>query len=234
MRLTIIVPALNEERALPATLRSILVAAPDAEVIVVDGGSTDGTVAVAREFEGLAVRVMESPRGRGTQMNAGAAAASGDVLLFLHADTQLPADAAGHLARALADPRALGGNFRIRFTPRGLVADLFAWVYNVRSRARIFYGDSAIFVRREAFEALGGYRLPRLMEDIDLVRRLRRHARRAGGQLVTLPCAVTSSARRFGIAGSALKMLWVWSLLHVLLALGVSQERMERYYRQVR
>src|SRR5579871_1707091 len=133
MRLTIIVPTLNEENALPATLRNVAGCAPGCELIVVDGGSTDRTREIAREFTALPLTWVDAPRGRGRQMNAGAARACGDVLLFLHADTHLPPDVEILLSTALADPRVLGGNFRLRFEPRAPLADFYTWCYNVRS-----------------------------------------------------------------------------------------------------
>ncbi len=230
MRLSIIIPTLNEEAALPETLRSIAQAAPCAEVLVVDGGSTDRTREVAEGFRALDVRWLGAPRGRGNQMNAGAAAATGDVLLFLHADTTLPAGAQEMVRRVMEEPRILGGNFRIRFVPRAPLADLFTWCYNVRSHLHIFYGDSAIFIRREVFQELGGYRAELLMEDIDLVLRLRR-----AGRLAYLRDApVCSSARRFQSVRAGIKSLAVWTLLHVLMLCRVSQERLDRLYPMVR
>jgi len=107
----------------------------------------------------MGARVIHSPRGRGAHLNAGADAATGDILLFLHADTWLPPDAADLIRRALGDPAALGGNFTLRFDAPGLLPRLFAAVYNARSRrSRLFYGDSALFMRRAAFDAVGGYK----------------------------------------------------------------------------
>jgi rSAM/selenodomain-associated transferase 2 len=230
MRLSVIVPTLNEEIELPETLRNLVECAPGSEVIVVDGGSRDRTREVASGFRATPLVWVDAPRGRGSQMNAGAARATGDVLLFLHADTRLPPRTPELIARALADPRVLGGNFRIRFAPRTPLATLYAGCYNLRSRLQIFYGDSALFVRRDVFESMGGYRAAILMEDIELVLRLRRAGRLAhirGG-------AVTSSARRFPNAWVALRMLGVWTLLHVLMALGVRQERLAKLYPDVR
>jgi rSAM/selenodomain-associated transferase 2 len=234
MNVSIIIPTLNEEAALPAVLENVAAVAPGCEVIVVDGGSTDWTVEIARAY-GRRIRVIVSERGRGIQMNAGASASTGDVLLFLHADTTLPAQAVRLIGDALKDPRVIGGNFQIQFEPRTRTADLFSWLYNVRSRARIFYGDSVIFVRRATFEKLGGYRFERIMEDIDFVRRLRRLARSEGRRLAVISDApVRSSARRFGSAGAGIRMLLLWSLLHVMLFFGAGQEALERRYRQVR
>ena len=231
-----VIPALNEAKGLSQTLgqaRSAL--GRDAELIVVDGGSMDETVAVA---ERQGARVIASPRGRGRQMNAGAAAASGDILLFLHADTLLPPDAGMLIQAAVADPHVLGGNFQIRFDAPGALPRLFAAAYNRRSRRqRLFYGDSALWGRRDVFAALGGYRDATLMEDYALCLALRAEARRRHPALplsVTLPLLnppVVTSARRFhGKRGLALKMLATWSLLHLLYTLGASPEALERRF----
>ncbi|MDX1935098.1 MAG: TIGR04283 family arsenosugar biosynthesis glycosyltransferase [Capsulimonadales bacterium] len=227
--LSIIVPTLNEEKALPETLARIARCAPSAEIVLVDGGSTDGTRAVYERFVARSaqpVRWIDSARGRGRQMNAGAAAGRGEVLLFLHADTLLPDDSERHLRRALRDPRIRGGNFRLAFTPRSALSDFYARCYNLRSRWHVFYGDSGLFVRRETFVALGGYRADRLMEDVEFIGRLRRH----GGLTFLGQATVVTSARRFHGTRRGLTMLFVWLLLHALMALGVSQETLERLY----
>ncbi|HZP84130.1 MAG TPA: TIGR04283 family arsenosugar biosynthesis glycosyltransferase [Chthonomonadaceae bacterium] len=229
--LSIIIPTLNEERGLLATLENVAACAPDAEVLIVDGGSTDATPELAAAF--LAGRegwhLLHSERGRGRQMNFGAAAATGDVLLFLHADTHLPPDTPRLLASALQDPRVLGGNFRIRFVPPSPVADLYTRIYNARSRWRLFYGDSALWVRRAVFEELGGYPLERVMEDFALVLRLRK-----AGRLVCLPAVVESSARRFQGARRNTISLLRWGWLHLLLLCGAGDETLERFYPPVR
>jgi rSAM/selenodomain-associated transferase 2 len=230
MKLSIIVPVLNEEKELSETLRNLAACAPGSEVILVDGGSSDRTREVAAGFRGMPLVWIDARRGRGNQMNAGAVRATGDVLLFLHADTHLPPGTSDHIARALADPRVLGGNFRIRFAPDTALGGFYAGCYNLRSRLHIFYGDSALFVRREVFESMGGYRSEILMEDIELVLRLRRAGRLANIRGGT----VTSSTRRFPTTWVALRMLGVWTLLHLLMALGVRQERLSKLYPDVR
>lgn len=225
-----IIPTLNEEQRLPATLANVAACAPGCELVIADGGSMDRTRDAVERASGPALVWLDAPRGRGAQMNAGAARARGDVLLFLHADTHLPPGADAMVERALADPRVVGGNFRVRFVPRAPMANLFTWCYNARTHARIFYGDSAIFLRREAFEKLGGYRAARVMEDIELVRRMRRLGRLAyirEGEACT-------STRRFPRSSAAVRMLGVWTLLHVLMACGASQETLERFYPEVR
>lgn len=230
MRISIIIPTLNEERALPSTLRNIAECARDCEVIIVDGGSTDCTRELVASFRVLPMVWMEAPRGRGNQMNAAAARASGDVLLFLHADTHLPPGAPEMIRNALADPQVLGGNFRIRFAPSTPLANFYAWCYNLRSHIRIFYGDSALFVRKEVFDRMGGYRAERVMEDFEFVLRLRREGRLAYIRQGT----VTSSARRFPTTGKGMMMLGLWFLMHILMACGVNQKTLERLYPPVR
>jgi rSAM/selenodomain-associated transferase 2 len=226
MRISIVVPTLNEERALPSTLQNIAECAQGCEVIIVDGGSVDRTLEIAAQFNGVPLVVLKSERGRGNQMNAGAAASTGDVLLFLHADTLLPPNTPALIAEAMMRPGTIGGFFRIAFVPRSPLADFYAFCYNLRSHWRTFYGDAGLFVGRETFENMGGYQASLLMEDIELIRRLRRSGRLAyvrGG-------TVRTSARRFASPWAGVKMLGVWMWLHVLHAFGVSQEKLARRY----
>jgi rSAM/selenodomain-associated transferase 2 len=222
--LAVIVPVLDEAARIGRSLRALAATPGVGEVIVVDGGSADCTVEIARSFPG--VRVLAAPRGRGPQMNAGARAASGAVLLFLHADVTLPADAAAHVAAALADPGVVGGAFRT-----WTVADGGGWplgpllhLADLRSRVtRLPYGDQALFVRREAFWRAGGFPAQPLMEDVELARRLRRL-----GRLVTVPASVRVSGRRF--AHNPLRAVLALRLLPVLYRLGMAPERLARLY----
>lgn len=233
MKISIVIPVLNEEKALPETLRNVAECLTDSnadcEIIVADGGSADGTRAAFDAFGGLPASWVDSPRGRGNQMNAGAAAATGDVLLFLHADTLLPLNAVEMILRALADPRHIGGFFRIRFSPRSPISDVYAFCYNLVSHARFFFGDAALFVRSDAFREMGGYRAALIMEDVELIGRLRRN-----GRLAYLRACATSSSRRFPNTRQGLRMLFVWSRLLIMMSLGAKQEAMERLYPPVR
>src|SRR5207245_3226023 len=202
--LSVVVPTLDEAEAWPGTRAA---ARPPGvhEVIVVDGGSRDGTRAVART---LADRVLEAPRGRARRMVAGAAAARGEVLVFLHADTRLPAGYAQAVAGALADPAVVGGRFDVRLDAAGLAYRAIGRLISLRSRlTRVATGDQAIFVRRAVFERLGGYPLVPLMEDVALSRAMKRV-----GRVACLSETVTTSARRWQRPGVARTGLVMWAL----------------------
>jgi len=231
--ISIIIPALQEEGAIESlaeSLRAILSLRPgteqrQVEILLVDGGSEDGTVAKARA---LGWKVIESPkRGRGPQMNAGAALASGEILVFLHADTHLPQDALGQIEQALGDPQILGGNFSLVFTGETWESRWLTRLYPFLRLGGMCYGDSAFFMRRAVFESVGGYREYPLFEDCDLYRRLRRR-----GRFVRLPARASTSSRRF--AGRFFRTFALWSLLQVLYWLGVSPHRLARLYRPFR
>jgi rSAM/selenodomain-associated transferase 2 len=223
MRLSVVVPALDEAPNLRRLLPDLARVCPGAEVIVVDGGSRDGTGDVVTGRPG--VRLLVAPRGRARQMNAGARQAGGDVLLFLHADTWLPDGAPAAIAAALADPGAVGGRFDVRFDSGRRVLGLVAGLMNARSRATgICTGDQAIFVRRADFEAVGGYPDIPLMEDIELCRRLKRR-----GRLAALRARVTTSARKWEREGPlrTIGLMWALRLLHFC---GVAPARLHRWY----
>ncbi len=223
--LSVIVPTLDEAEALPAALAAARQPGVT-EIIVVDGGSRDGTLALART---LADRVLETARGRARQMNAGAAVARGDVLLFLHADTRLPAGYAQAVARALADPRVVGGRFDVRLDATGLAYRVVGRLISVRSRVtRVATGDQAIFVRRAVFARLGGYPAVPLMEDVALSRALKR-----AGRVACLGETVVTSARRWQRHGVARTVLLMWALRAAYYA-GVSPARLARIYRDAR
>jgi rSAM/selenodomain-associated transferase 2 len=223
LRLSIVVPTLDEARRLPACLASARAASDD--VVVSDGGSRDGTVALARA---LGARVVEGPAGRGGQLGRGAAAASGDVLLFLHADTVLPPGAREAVAGSLA-AGAEGGAFLLRFDDGRRIYRLGERFVAWRTRlSRLPLGDQAQFVRRDVYAAMGGYRDWPILEDLDFARRLR-----ARGRLAVLPLAVTTAARRYSTAGVARTLLTNWAIW-LLYALGVPPQRLARLYRQIR
>ena len=224
MTISVIIPTLNEAQNIRATLDRLHHPA-FSEILAVEGGSRDGTAALAAPV----ANVLRSPTGRARQMNTGAATASGDVLLFLHADTLLPPTAADDITSALTDPRVAGGHFDARITPdRGLlwlVGRMMSW------RARltgIATGDQAIFVRRTVFEQLGGFPDISLMEDIAFSRLLKR----AGRVTALRSCVVTSGRRweRHGVARTILLMWW----LRLLFFLGMSPDRLNKWYADAR
>jgi rSAM/selenodomain-associated transferase 2 len=205
MKLSIVMPVLNEAADIEAALQTLApFRARGVEVIVVDGGSSDATAELARP---LADRVIAGPRGRGVQMNAGAAAAKGDVLLFLHADTRLPADADRLVLDGLAYSGHGWGRFDVRFDGGGLLA-LIALMMNLRSRlSGVATGDQAMFVIRAAFDAAGGVPPIALMEDIALSVQLKRM-----GRPLCLQARVTTSARRWKKHGVLRTIVLMWKL----------------------
>lgn len=229
MRLAIIVPALNEE----GTLRRNLPAASTHadEVVVSDGGSADGSLEVARA---LGARTVSGPPCRGAQLNRGAIAAmdcGADVLLFLHADTVLPKNAGRSVKEAIA-AGAPGGAFLLRFDRDGFVYRLGSRVVNQRTRlAFVPLGDQALFVTREAFRELDGFREWPILEDVDFAKRMRRRWGRR--RLVVIENPVITSSRRFAAQGPARTVALNW-LIWMLFAAGVSPHRLARLYRQVR
>ena len=192
MKISVIIPTLNEAGRLAATLHQIRSVLPAAELIVADGGSADDTQAIARAAGALTVL---APRGRGSQLAAGAKAAHGHLLLFLHADTTLPADAAGVLDRAFAEQRTLIGTFRLNFDVGGRFLRTCAWFSRIDSVFTRF-GDQGIAVRRDFYAQLGGFPAWPLFEDVELLRRARRITK-----VASFPASVTTSARRFERSG---------------------------------
>ena len=203
--ISLILPVLNEAAILAEAL-SGLPRAPDLEIILVDGGSTDATREVAGRFPH--VRWVSAPRGRGVQMNAGARVARGDFFIFLHIDTVLTSDHLTALRQAACEPRVGAGAFELRLTPPTPFLRFIAWGANWRGRLfRLPYGDQAIFVRRDLFFALGGF-AHRHPEDLDLVLRLRRFTR---VRLLTPP--VSSSGRRWLQHGNLWTSGYHWAFL---------------------
>ena len=204
--LSIVLPVLNEAAGIVPTLRALApLRARGVEVVVADGGSTDGTAALAAPW---ADQVLHAPRGRALQMNAGAAAATGAALLFLHADTQLPDDADRHVLAALA-AGARWGRFDVRIQGRHPMLPVVAAAMNLRSRwTAIATGDQALFLQRTLFQQLGGFPEQPLMEDVELCRRLR--AAQAGP--ACLRQRVTTSGRRWDTHGAWRTIVLMWRL----------------------
>jgi rSAM/selenodomain-associated transferase 2 len=220
-----IIPTWLEEHAVGAAVAGARAIAD--EVIVADGGSADQTAAIAAE---RGARVVCCAKGRGAQLAAGARAASGDVLLFLHADAELGPEARDAILSRLQDPRVIGGNFLLEFTGPSRFAPLFSCANDLRRRVlRIYYGDSAIFVRRAVYEELGGFRPFPIFEDHDFVQRMERHGRTA----YIRDLRVRVSSRRY--EDKPLRTLINWALLQALYSFGkVEPERLARLYADVR
>ncbi len=220
-RISVIIPTLDEAAHLGATLRRLRDSS-DVETIVVDAGSTDQTKQIARAHGAI---VLDAPRGRARQMNAAAADATGRILLFLHADTRLPHGFQQHIRRALARPGVIAGVFRLHIEGAGGSLRFIQRVANLRARyLHMPYGDQAIFLRREVFHSVGRFPELPILEDYELVRRLRRRGRIE----VAEACAVTS-ARRWRALGPW-RTWWINQMVVLGYRLGVSPKRLARWY----
>jgi len=221
-RISIILPAYNEAARIRATLASTRGAELVVERLVVDGGSRDGTVEQARAG---GAEVLNSLPGRALQMNAGAQAAVGDTLLFLHADTCLPRDFDQHVRRILALPGTIAGAFRLRFAGSARALRAIERLANFRAaRLGIPYGDQAIFISKDRFHRAGGFPEVALMEDFEFMRRLR-----SQGRIGIAPVAVVTSARRYETKGIVRTTMFPQVIILAYL-LGVSPERLADWY----
>jgi rSAM/selenodomain-associated transferase 2 len=225
MKISVIIPVFHEGEKINEILDSIKSVAADTlyEAIVVDGDSSGGTI--ANIFDPR-VLTLTAPRGRALQMNAGAARACGDILLFLHADTLLPPKALPKIIEALSNGRFIGGAFDLEIQNH-------RWIFRAIGRAaswkhrltRVPYGDQAIFMLRRYFENIGGYAGIPLMEDVELMRRAKRH----GGHIIILPDAVTTSSRKWETDGVFYTIIRNW-LIQALYLFGVPARRLVKYY----
>ncbi|HAA30906.1 MAG TPA: glycosyltransferase [Cyanobacteria bacterium UBA8553] len=229
--ISIIIPVLNEAATIEETLTRVQDAS-DVEVIIVDGGSRDETVAIANYWSkilapSLPIRVISAAAGRANQMNAGAAIATGDILLFLHADTHLPTSFDSLVRQALQNPGTIAGAFELRIDAqlRGL-----RWVEKmVNMRSRFFsmpYGDQAIFLKATIFHEVGGFPNLAIMEDFELIRHLKRQ-----GKIAIVSASVLTSGRRWQKLG-VLKTTLINQLIIAGYFLGISPSQLVLWYRQ--
>ncbi len=225
MRISVILPVLNEENAVAPTLQAVSALRPH-EIIVVDGGSIDRSREISAHF---GARVVVTGCGRGRQMNRGALEATGDVLLFLHADTRLPASALRDIAAALSESRYVGGRFDVELDSDRWLLKVVGFMISLRSRlSRVGTGDQALFVRREIFTELNGFPDIPLMEDIAFCRMLKR-----AGKVACLRSKVVTSARRWETDGVWRTIFRMWTLKLLYLA-GVPPARLKRFYADTR
>lgn len=221
MKISVVMPTLNEAENLAVRARELAAQEGPWEWIVADGGSTDDSVAAARA---AGATIVQCERGRGPQLNAGAQRAGGNALVFLHADTALPRDAFAQLRAALLDPAVVGGSFTFAFDDASFAGRVLEFVYALKRKLfRVWYGDSAIFVRATTFRALGGFPTFPILEDAHFVERLQRV-----GRTRRLAAVVTSSSRRY--RGRVLQTIFRWTTIFALYKLGVPPGRLARLY----
>ena len=221
MKVSIVVPVLDEAAVIVDLLERLRRDFPECEVVVVDGGSRDDTVALARPL----ASVVNSAPGRGPQLNAGARRTTGDVLWFIHADTRPDPAALAQIRACLRNPRVVGGGLSLRFDRRSPGLNFLVWTSNLRARRLgLIFGDQAMFLRREVFDDLGGFPEIPLMEDLEMSRRVARR-----GQLCLLPATSVASARRFETHGTW-RMIVFMQYLKLLYLCRVDPERIRRRY----
>jgi len=225
MRLSVLMPTLNESQGIGQVMQHLADVLPGHEVIVIDGGSVDDTTAIAARF----ATVLRSTASRGSSLNAAVRIASGDVLLFLHADTMLPPSAEVEIASVLRDARSVGGAFRLGFDDCSAMARVIAAWANARSMIfNVFLGDQALFVRKDVFLRAGGFRDWNLMEDLEILSRLRHF-----GRLRLTRAVAVTSARRHVRNGWLRTTGLVW-LVTWLYFFGVPVRTLTSLYRAAR
>lgn len=223
--ISIIIPTLNEATEIGRTLDKLRILAGSFEIIVADGGSADETCELAKSRQATVIR---TERGRGIQLHAGAQAATGSVLWYLHADSIPPTDALLQIHEALSDGNVVGGNFALRFDGDSRAAAFMNLFYDKIRYIGLMYGDSGIFVRRDAYHQIGGFKPLPLFEDLEFVRRLR-----GIGKLVRVRSEITTSSRRFE-SRPFLPVFIRWVLFQFLYWIGISPYRLARSYQPVR
>ena len=221
-----IIPVWKEESVIPQTIEHIrsLQSAAHAEIIVVDGDPAGKTMDIARR-EGVTTAISE--RGRGSQMNHGAALAAGNILIFLHADTRLPLDALALIDTSMRDESYTAGAFDLAIDSERPVFRLIEKAASLRSRlTKIPYGDQAVFMRKTVFNELGGFRDIPIMEDVEIMRRIKKRS----GKICIIDKAARTSSRRWEREGIVYTTLRNW-LLITLYLIGVKPEKLARFYR---
>jgi rSAM/selenodomain-associated transferase 2 len=228
---SIVIPTFNEAASIISVLEPLKQVRGDFEVLVADGSSSDQTREIVRQAVAAyprPLRLVESGCNRAIQCNTAAQQACGDSILFLHADIFVPPETAEAVEDSLRDPSVIGGNFQIVFEGDSAVERFFTWCYRVRRPFGIYYGDSGVFVRREVFERLGGFKPIPIMDDYEFVRRLER-----SGRTVCLNPPMLVSDRRWRVQGLFPTLFsWVW--IQTLYSLGVPAEHLARWYGPVR
>lgn len=219
--ISIVVPVLNEAEGIARMLEWLAPLRSDAELIFVDGGSDDGTRSL---LEKAGEQVIVSPPGRGAQLAEGARAAGGSILWFLHADTRPPRNALRAIRQALRNPEVAGGNFHLVFEGKRWPSRFMTWFYARLKWLGVAYGDSAIFVRRAAYDASGGFLPLPLFEDVDLLTRVKKI-----GRLVTLQPSVRTAGRRYERRNFP-RVFIEWCSLQVLYWLGVPPRTLAKIY----
>jgi len=223
LSISIIIPALNEAESLGNNLPRLVSTHRGLDVIVVDGGSIDKTVDTAKS---LGAKVLHSAPGKAVQMNAGAKAAQGHILLFLHADTALNPGFTDQVRNILDRPGVAAGAFRLAIDGRGVGLRVLEWLANLRSRyLQMPYGDQGIFLKADMFSALGGFPALPIMEDFELIRRLKQK-----GQIKILPLAATTSPRRWKKLG-VLRTTAINQAIIIGYLLGMDPQKLADWYR---
>jgi rSAM/selenodomain-associated transferase 2 len=227
MKISVVIPVLNEQVNLVATLNSVRAAIPNPEIIAVDGGSTDGSLEWLQQQGDI--HVVRAKRGKGPQQNAGGEIATGDVILFLHADCRLPTDAGAQIERTFQNSRVAGGCFFARWSRNTRALRLIAFGMNLRSLlCKTSYGDQALSIRRSVFRQVGGFPDWPLFEDTELVRRIK-----TAGRFAVIHSAVTMSSRRFEEHGIFHSIFLVY-FLQIGFWLGISPARLKKWFVDVR
>jgi glycosyltransferase involved in cell wall biosynthesis len=222
-RIAAIIPTLNEAPRIGGLVAALRAQDPAMEIVVADGGSVDGTPAAARA---AGARVVAAPRGRGQQLAAGVAQSAGEIVWFVHADTAIPRDAVAAIRYALRDPATIGGNFAVAFDGDANFDRWLTGFYGWFRRRGLYYGDSAVFVRRAALVRIGGIRPIALMEDFDLTRRMERTRATV---CIEAPAIATSSRRFAGRHPASIVVGWM--LIHALWYLRFPPRLLARIYR---